>query len=145
MKRIVLVFALFAFLISINAHPWKPKHYVIIDTDGGFDDMRAITLMLASPEIRVLSITASPGVLSAEDTYAKVNSLLKTFHHEGVLTGINVTKEIEPMNCKPAKEFVWGNEDTSKYLNKSATEVVSYVVTHTSEPITFVCPEYIKK
>jgi inosine-uridine nucleoside N-ribohydrolase len=33
---------------------------VIIDTDGGIDDIRAITMLLASPDVRVLAITVSP-------------------------------------------------------------------------------------
>ena len=54
------------------AHPWKPAHYVIIDTDGGIDDMRAISIMLASPDIRVMGIIASGGARSEERRVGKV-------------------------------------------------------------------------
>ena len=65
MKCYLLFFFILIAGFSVNAHPWKPKHYVIIDTDGGFDDYRAVNLLLASPDVRVLAIIASDGVLSA--------------------------------------------------------------------------------
>jgi pyrimidine-specific ribonucleoside hydrolase len=51
---------------------------VIIDTDGGIDDLRAITMLLASPDVRVMAITVSPGALSTENAYIKVKSLLNS-------------------------------------------------------------------
>lgn len=72
MKKVFLLLSCILFPLILGAHPWKPSHYVIIDTDGGVDDMKAITLMLASPDIRVLGIIASPGSLTADETYVKI-------------------------------------------------------------------------
>lgn len=94
----------------INAHPWKPSHYVIVDTDGGVDDIKAISMLLASRDVRVLAITVSPGVLSAEEAYIKVRSLLNSYYHEGLLVGINRDAVYKPADHALAKESIWGSE-----------------------------------
>jgi len=70
---------------SLMAHPWKPSHFVIVDTDGGLDDMKAICMLLASPDVRVLAITVTQGFRSEDETYTRVRSMLDEFHHEGVI------------------------------------------------------------
>jgi hypothetical protein len=98
MKRyIIILFSLFMSL-PLLSHPWKPAHYVIIDTDGGIDDIRAITLFLASPNVRVLAITVSSGSLSANNAYLKVKSLLNSCFHEGLPVGINRKSSFRSMD-----------------------------------------------
>lgn len=111
MKKLFNIFLLLLLFIASSAHPWKPNHYVIVDTDGGIDDMRAICMLLASPDVRVLGITVSPGALSAEDAYIKVKSLLNSFYHEGIPVGINRTKIYKSPQFQAAKNFKWGNEN----------------------------------
>ena len=89
MKKILIASIFLALNLTLFSHPWKPSHYVIIDTDGGIDDIRAISMLLASPDVRVLAITVSPGALSTNNVYLKVKSLLNSFWHEGVPVGIN--------------------------------------------------------
>jgi hypothetical protein len=64
MKKLILLL-FFAAYISAFAHPWKAHNYIIVDTDGGIDDYRALCLLLSAPDVRVLAVTASSGVLSA--------------------------------------------------------------------------------
>ncbi|NLA49059.1 MAG: nucleoside hydrolase, partial [Bacteroidales bacterium] len=87
MKRFLLIFPALFLSAVLYCHPWKPNHYVIIDTDGGIDDLRAITMLLASPDVRVLGITTSGGALSHENAYIKVKSLLNSLYHEGIPVG----------------------------------------------------------
>jgi inosine-uridine nucleoside N-ribohydrolase len=110
MKRTVIIFLVLLFHLNLFSHPWKPSHYVIIDTDGGIDDMRAICLMLASPDIRILAITTSSGVLSAENAYIKVKSLLNSFYHEGLPVGIDRKTGYESQNFATAFQAKWGDE-----------------------------------
>ena len=84
MKRIATIWLLLLFTIVSMAHPWKPSHYVIVDTDGGLDDMKALCMLLASPDVRVMAITVSQGFHSEEEAYGSVRSMLDAFHHEGV-------------------------------------------------------------
>ncbi len=88
--RLLLLFFLVAGLFArAYPHSGNPAHHVIIDTDGAIDDMRAITMLLACNDVRVLAITCSDGTLRAGITVEKVKELLSTFHHEGIPVGIS--------------------------------------------------------
>jgi len=84
MRRTILTILLSLVIISLGAHPWKPRHYVIIDSDGGIDDLKAICLLMASPDVRILAITASDGFQKAPVAYEKLRSLADGLYHEGL-------------------------------------------------------------
>ena len=109
--RIRLILSLlFVFLIQgLTAHPWKPSHYVIIDTDGGADDLKAINMFLASPDVRVLAIIASGGTIDAPFTWVKVRSMLNSFHHEGVPVAIN--HNVKGVNYPMPLQLQWGEDE----------------------------------
>jgi pyrimidine-specific ribonucleoside hydrolase len=86
-KRILGILLALLLLHPAMAH-YKARYHVIVDTDGGIDDFRAICLMLASPEIEIIAITTVDGILSAEETANRVRSLLKHFRHEGIPVGV---------------------------------------------------------
>ena len=111
MMRILFILLGLAINLSIYSHPWKPSHYVIIDTDGGIDDMRAITMLLSSPDVRVMAIIVSPGVLNTGSAYIKVKSLLNSFHHEGLPVGINRSSKFKSPDFPVALNSVWGEEN----------------------------------
>ena len=138
MKRIQLIFFLLMSFGLVAAHPWKPANYVIIDTDGGFDDMRTICMFLASPNVRVLAITCSNGVVNARDCYKKTKELLSDLHHEGILTGMNENPEAAAKDCKPAIDFKWGSSNPEVTPVPDAIGIVEYVLEHTQDPITFI-------
>jgi len=142
-NKIITIFlkGILFFLISTNlwGHPWKPNHYVIIDTDGGVDDYRAIILMLASPDVRVLGISASNGVLDSKDVYFKVKSLLNDLHHEGIPVGINNTNNEVAKNCIPALEFKWGNNYPIPDSIPLALNMINYLLSHVNDKIEFIC------
>jgi pyrimidine-specific ribonucleoside hydrolase len=84
MRRTILAILFSLVAISLGAHPWKPRHYIIIDSDGGIDDLKAICMLMASPDVRILAITASDGFHSAPVAYEKLRSLADALHHEGL-------------------------------------------------------------
>ena len=84
MRRTLLAFVLLLLIIPAGAHPWKPRHYVIIDSDGGIDDLKAICMLLASPDVRVLAITASDGYHKAPVAYEKIRTLVDGLWHQGL-------------------------------------------------------------
>ncbi len=84
MRRIKLTILLFLFILPLAAHPWKPRHYVIIDSDGGIDDLKAICMLLASPDVRVMGITVSDGFHSAPVAYENIRTMLDELYHEGL-------------------------------------------------------------
>jgi inosine-uridine nucleoside N-ribohydrolase len=140
MKRLLFALFILIFAQAINAHPWKPSHYVIIDTDGGVDDLKAITLMLASPDIRVLAITVSPGVLGTENAFKKVKSLLNSFHHEGIPVGINRNAAFKSPEFANALNTIWGNEGAIDPSSApSSAEVINDVLSKEKTKVSFVC------
>lgn len=110
MKRTIFFLLLVISSSIILAHPWKPRHYVIIDTDAGIDDIKAITMLLASPDIRVLAIVTSPGALNAQSGYVKIKSLLNSYYHEGIPVGINRSCNFKSPDFPNALSAAWGEE-----------------------------------
>ena len=138
-RSLLLIFGL-VLSILVNAHPWKPSHYVIVDTDGGIDDMRAITMLLASPDIRVLAITVSPGALSRENAYIKIKSLLNSFYHDGIPVGINRNSTFKSPDFVFPLKAVWGDE-TGLNQDKAPDcfTLLNNILTNEETQISFLC------
>ena len=76
------------FIMQAGFSHYTAKYHVIVDTDGGIDDFRALCMLLASPEIEVIAITTADGILNPVETAVKVSSLLHRFGHQGITVGI---------------------------------------------------------
>lgn len=140
MKKILLSILILTFALpALLAHPWKPAHYIIIDTDGGMDDFRAISMLLASPDVRVLGITVTPGALAGTNAYNQVQSMLKSYYHNGLLVGLNDAPEIKPANFPMAVKFQWGSRELTDEKPVAATEILKYIYQNSTDPIYFVC------
>jgi pyrimidine-specific ribonucleoside hydrolase len=140
MKRVLIILLGLTISFTVFSHPWKPNHYVIIDTDGGIDDMRAITMLLASPDVRVLAITVSPGVLNSGNAYLKVKSLLNSFYHEGIPVAINRNCNFKSPDFPVALNAEWGKENGLD--GKDASEcnnVINEILTIEKTKVSFIC------
>jgi pyrimidine-specific ribonucleoside hydrolase len=114
MKKIIVLIAALIITAPSFSHPWKPKHYVIIDTDAGIDDIKAITLLLASPDVRVNAIIVSPGALNVESGYLKIKSLLNNYYHEGIPVWVNRYCKYKSPDFQVAMNANWGDENIIK-------------------------------
>ena len=140
MRKLFLFFFTLLISASVFSHPWKPAHYVIIDTDGGFDDIRAITLLLASPNVRVLGITISSGTLSCDNAYIKVKSLLNSFFSEGLPVGINRNNRFLSPDFPIALQTKWGRETgINPGEAPDAMVVISELLSAEKTKISFIC------
>ena len=140
MKKALIILTGLFLNLYLAAHPWKPNHYVIIDTDGGVDDMKALSMMLASPDVRVMAIITSSGALNPEDAYIKVRSLLNSFYHEGVPVGINRNKEFDSPEFPAAKNYRWGNElDVDPEKAPDYIDVIQDIFRYDETRISFIC------
>jgi pyrimidine-specific ribonucleoside hydrolase len=140
MKRLIFTFLCLLLTLQLFSHPWKPRNYVIIDTDGGVDDMKAITMLLASPDVRVLAITVSPGSLTSGEAYIKVKSLLNSFYHEGIPVGINRNSKFKSPEFPVAMNTIWGNEVGMDIKNApDHINLISNILTAEKTKITFIC------
>jgi inosine-uridine nucleoside N-ribohydrolase len=140
MKRLLIISACVFLSLSGSAHPWKPSHYVIVDTDGGIDDIRTITMLLASPDVRLLALTVSSGVLPADKAYIKIKSLLNTFHHQGIPVGINRTGTFNSPEFPAALKARWGEEEgIDPSSSKNYADVISEMIKAEKTRISFIC------
>lgn len=139
MLKIKLMFFILLITSIAIAHPWKAEHYIIVDTDCGIDDFRAINMLLATPSVRILAITTSNGVLSAEEGFYKVRSLLDEYSHEGILVGASREIKVKAENCEKALKFRWGKEIKRSNNIPSHLDIINMVLENTNENITFIC------
>jgi len=102
--------------------------------------MKAISMMLASPDVRVLAIIASPGALDAEKVYIKIRSLLNSYYHEGIPVGINRSLLFKSPDFPMALNYEWGAEsgiDPSKA--EDYIQVIKEILKYEKTKISFVC------
>ncbi len=140
MKRLFLCIIIISLNLTLFSSSSRPTHYVIIDTDGGIEDIRAITLLLASPDVRVLAITISPGTLSTENVYLKVKSLLNSYWHEGIPVGINKNSKFKSPDFAVPLNTRWGKEDNLSDKNApDCISVIKEVLSFEKTKISFIC------
>lgn len=125
----------------VLGHSGKAGFHLLIDTDAALDDLRAISLFLASPEFEILAITASDGALSPEEGLIKIKALLESFGHEGIPTGMGaVVQEKAPSWRSFCQEVRWGNEETAKISGKiNAVDLILSAIESEDEPVIVVC------
>jgi pyrimidine-specific ribonucleoside hydrolase len=138
-KLLTLLVLMTISVIHLQAHPFNASSYIIIDTDGGIDDFRALCLLLSAPDVRVLAVTVSSGVLPAEKAAVKVRALLNSFHHNGIPVAVNKTIKDKVLGCGPAVDFQWGDEtfdsergiisidSLGKWIEAEVTKKVSWI------------------
>ena len=112
---------IFLFILMGNpvfAHNANPRYHVIVDTDGDLSDMRAISMLLAGNDIRVLAVSCSHGTLTPEQTYQKVKGILHGFYHEGIPAGIvNGAGTRASSSSSFDDEIPWSYEETISNFN----------------------------
>jgi formylmethanofuran dehydrogenase subunit E/inosine-uridine nucleoside N-ribohydrolase len=96
-------------------------------------------MLVASPDVRVLAITTSDGVLDARSGYFKVRDLLADLHHEGILTGYHTDPRINIKSCPPALQMEWGMPLPKDTVLQDAVSIINEVLENHQENITFIC------
>jgi pyrimidine-specific ribonucleoside hydrolase len=88
MRKFVYI-PVFFLLISIqHVHAHKlAKYNIVIDTDCGVDDFRAMTYFMASRDYNINAITTVDGVLEPGLASAYIHEILGIYHHEGIPLG----------------------------------------------------------
>ena len=159
---IIYIILLFSFVRVTgqrnNAKHPDAKKTVIIDTDCGFDDFRAIAIMLSRPEIEIASVIASDGVLTASEGLKKIKELLCEYNADtlAVTAGLN-TNVPAPAWRKFCEGISWGKcpidstvADINSILknllsNNSVYTLVCLGTLHTADYIRTNNPELYKK
>jgi hypothetical protein len=93
---------------------------VIIDSDGGIDDLKAICMMMASPDVRILAITVSDGFHKAPVAYENIRKMVDALHHEG-LPWLNPERQLHSLKrCLLQRQLLsnslpWAPENGSEW------------------------------
>lgn len=142
MKKIIffLLAVLFTSTIPAQPLPVRLKHTIIIDTDCAIDDMRAISLLLARPEITIKAILASDGSLPPGEGAEKISSLLHEFNNDEITVARgDVLDGINPPWREFNKQINWGSETGIKITKLNAVDCLSEELNSENEKIIIVC------
>ncbi len=142
MRKIIICLALISLTIgSVFAHSGKARYHVIIDTDCSSDDLRTISMILASPEFEVLAITTTDGILKSREGYIKVQSLLNDFGHQGIPVGYgkNISREFSKHHDLNIG-IQWGNEEGIIIPESpNAIDLIQNSINNEDEKVVIIC------
>lgn len=132
------------FIIISNYSFSQFKESLIIDTDAGTDDYRAIILMLSLKQFDVKAITLSDGTLFPDKGAWRVENLLKCFNKEEIIIGVGKkTMYNKPIWRKYAETVPWSScskEMPIKISYPQAKDVITNVLsTAKDKSVTIVC------
>jgi inosine-uridine nucleoside N-ribohydrolase/formylmethanofuran dehydrogenase subunit E len=142
MRRItvILVVVFYATCIWAQPLPVKLNHSIIIDTDCAIDDMRAISFLLARPEITIKAILLSDGSLPPNEGLGKIRSLLHMFNRDSIPVAIGDSlKGVNPAWREFNRHINWGKETEIKVKSLHAVDCLSAILNNASEKIILVC------
>ncbi|MCX6255893.1 MAG: nucleoside hydrolase [Bacteroidia bacterium] len=142
MRKIIVFLSIVFFTENVWTQPIpvKLKHSVIIDTDCAIDDMRAISLLLARPEITIKAILLSDGSLSPNEGGGKISSLLYEFNYSNIPVACgDVLKGVNPPWRQFNRQISWGKESGSKVIGLNAVDCLSEKLRNADEKIILVC------
>ena len=106
---IICLILLFFFVAPDASAHQRAKYNVVIDTDCGMDDFRALTYFMASRDFNINAVQSSGGVIDAESSAKCLSTLLAEFHHEGIMLGKGLNPKSYKKDCSAAMEF-WKNQ-----------------------------------
>ena len=110
---------------------------VWVDTDGAADDLRAICMLMAMPQVDMLAVTTSEGALLPTSAAQKARGLLDDFGRGNVPVGVGRELNISPPRWGGQSENIrWSVEaDTLTPIFPSAVELIARVLADAEQPI----------
>jgi pyrimidine-specific ribonucleoside hydrolase len=120
--------------------PIKLRHTIIIDSDCGIDDMRAISLWLARPEITIKAILSSDGSLPPADGAEKICSLLSENGRDNIPVACgDVISGVNPPWREFNRNINWGRQTDKKCASINAADFLIKELENENENIILVC------
>ena len=137
---VFLLIALTTMILQAQPLPVKLNHTVIIDTDCAIDDMRAIALMLARPELIIKAVLLSDGSLTPFDGSEKIFSLLNEFNRNDIpVAGGELLLGVNPPWREFNKQVNWGKPSGRHMDGQKAIDCLINTLKNSVEKITLVC------
>lgn len=110
-KKTIYIFS-FLLVFALSGYSQKKKavtFQVIIDTDCGLDDVRAISYLLGRKEVTVKAFIGSEGNVSVDNAVVKINSLLNGFSKTSIPICKGVPLQMNPPAWRSFNEQInWG-------------------------------------
>ncbi len=134
------IFQLFVFCFSIQVSLAQINTPIIIDTDCAFDDYRAINMMLATKELKILAITTNDGALDPMNGVMKVACLLSDYKLEGIEIDAGRTVLNSPPVWREACGLLaWGQCLPAIGFKQNAAQLIVNQLTKSEIPVTLIC------
>jgi inosine-uridine nucleoside N-ribohydrolase/formylmethanofuran dehydrogenase subunit E len=118
----------------------KDLHPLVIDTDCALDDMRAISIILSQPELRIAGIIITEGTLLPAEGTEKVRALLHAFSLDTipVVCGKTYNREAPPWRnfCRSVS---WGTALSGSNPAPDAVRWLQTILEPGREKITYIC------
>lgn len=134
MRHIVL-FLFVVFFQAAQAH-YTARYHVIVDTDGDMADLRAIALLMASPEVEVIAITTSGGRNYPDSACCVVKQLLGLFHHRGIPCGAGYVLPTLSADAMYSTQFAF--KHTGLSCEADAQTVLANALAREDKPVTII-------
>ncbi len=140
LTHIIITLYIFTCFLAFS----QSKKALIIDSDAGTDDYRAIILLTSLKNYHLKAITVSDGTLFPDKGAYRVESLLKCLNIENVQIGVGKkTMYNKPLWRKFAEQVPWSTCYTNPKQTKtyqSAKQVLTDILSSAeNNSITFVC------
>jgi len=137
----ILLFILL--LIPIAAFSQKTKNKLIIDSDAGTDDYRALLLFSQLKNYEIKAITLSDGTLFPDKGAFRVTQLLHCLNKKDIFVGVGrKTMYTKPVWRLFAEKVPWGDcsiKDSIKAF-PNATQIINKILNESAQKsITFIC------
>jgi pyrimidine-specific ribonucleoside hydrolase len=142
MKIVIVLLLTFIYTAGSWAQPLQVKlnHSVIIDTDGAIDDMRAISMLLARPEITIKAFLLSDGSLTPDQSTEKLNSLLHEFSLDNIPVACgDIIKGVNPPWSQFNSQIKWGSQTSAGLKYIKAVDCLAEKLAGSEEKIILVC------
>ena len=134
---VIILFVVFSRTSAVNT---KDLHPLVIDTDCAFDDMRAISIILSQPDIRVTGIVVTEGTLLPEEGTDRIRALLHIYSLDTipVVCGKTYNREGPPWR-NLNRSVSWGTAPTVHEPAPDAVHWLQTILVSAGEKITYVC------
>jgi len=150
-QRIIFLIILIIFYLHGVCQFVQERYSLIIDTDCGADDLRAISMLLAIEENDILGMISSDGALAPSKGAAKIKALLSDFDISDIPVAEGSALDKEPPPWREYSEsIIWG-KDTSETVgsrqsdfakassDKIGKDVIAEKIIRSELPVDYIC------
>lgn len=144
MKRsAVFLFCLISFVSTIvNAKEVQEDIIpVIIDTDMGLDDARALSLLFNSNKLEIKGIITSDGASAPQAGYENIIQILEYLKKPVLPIGRGRTYGAPPWRekCNTLGWAIWPGSNNSEPEIPSSSEIILEILNNANSPIVYIC------